>query len=437
MLDVCSLLYSIKRGRIMKFIKKKKKESIKINDIFLLSACFFAFFSFFGLYDYKIYSLQWFFMFFIYELLFYFGLKSGQCKFSLKQKENIKFQITKTGKIICTILIILSILSFAYFVISYKSIVGWFVFGQHTSEAYYYNMPTLEKYTLIIMEAGGTSVFMILSADKSEKHTKLRLFSTITLFLTGLRYLLMGSRYVIAVEFLILFSVKWPQIKEKVSYSLRSKRQKRLIIISGVMLWIAFLYLFVSRATYSALMRKSFNIGDMSLKPFWKNIYEKTDGKIDFLCTLSDYLGESPYVFSYYCKNYMPDKIYWGQLIGRTISQILNEIFGIGKGYGAIQAGIANGQGQYSGFAFSMIADFGVTLSPLIAFLYGFIFSRIEYYRFQIRYCAVIYPAIQVICFFAPIFYFFVGRVDYAILFAIVFTPFCIGKIKIRTRNKN
>ena len=415
-----------------------KAEGMKLNKIFLFSALFFAFFSFFGVYEYKIYNLTWFILFFMYELLFFLGLSSGNIRirgFSCRPKSHSGFYLSKIGSQILWFFCILSVLSFLYFIYNYRIILGRFVFGRYTADAFAEGRSSLEKITLLIMQIGGDSAFLILFSDDSSKYKKLKKLSYITLFLPGIRYLLMGLRFTIATEFLVFFAVKWPYLKKKINFSKKAKREKQIIVIGAIILGIAFMYLFASRSIYyTALERKAFNVGDMVMKPLWRSIYNIANGKIDFICTASDYLGESPYVFSYQSMYSFPNKIYWGQFTFRSIMQIVNNVFHVGKGYSEIVLEIASG--QYSGFAYVLIADFGLIGSFFAAYLIGRLFAFIEKKRFSYSACSAIYPAIKVICFFAPVFYFYVGRIDYAILFAVILAPICLKKRRISLNEK-
>lgn len=412
----------------------KPETEITLRKIFFLSALFFAFFSFFGVYEYKIYSKEWFFLFFIYELLFFAGLASGRVVIGHNERSGsrckYRFLLTESGAFILWIACILSLLSFVYFVVLYRNTLGSFIFGNYTANSFEEGRTSLEKITLLLMQIGGDAAFLILSVDESDRYKNLKRLSHITLFLPGLRYLLMGARFTIAAEFLMLMMIKWPAIRKKIRFSSRARWEKRIIIVGAIILGIAFLYLFASRAIYyTALERKAFNVGDMVMKPFWKEMYELSDGKIDFICTASDYLGEAPYVFSYYCKYRMPEKITYGQVTFRSIIQIINNLTGMGTSYSELLNNMASG--QYSGFAYILIADFGVIGSLIMAYLIGLIFAKTERNRGRSASCRVIYPAIKVICFFAPIFFFYVGRLDYTILFSILMSPFCLKRERI------
>lgn len=413
------------------------EKTTSLSSIFLKSALFFTFFSFFGVYKYTIYSIPWFIMFFVYEIVFYTSLRSGNLMWRRKGNYNkqdsdnhTSFELTKNGATIILIAAILSFFCFAYFVYLYRGTIGAFAFktyGAFTAGSFEEGRTAFEKITLFFMHMGSEAAFLVCSADKTKNYKKLKALTHITLFLPGLRYILMGSRFSIAVEFLLLFVVKWPELRARINFSARAKREKRFIIIVAIVLGIAFLYLFSSRSIYyTALDRKAFNVGDMQMKPIWENIYNSTDGRIDFICTASDYLGEAPYIFSYFCKYRMPEKIYCGQFTFRSILQIINNLLHIGKSYSQITNEIASG--QYSGMAWILIVDFGVIGSLICTIIFGHLFAKIEKNRKRSRICAVILPAIKVMCFFAPIFYFYVGRLDYILIFSVLLASICLKR---------
>ena len=407
--------------------------NIRLSSIFLAAAIFFAFFSFFGVYRYTVYSWPWFLTFFLYELLFYLGLRSGRFVFGKSYRvKNGKysFEVSQSGATILWITCLLSILSFAYFVFLYRNTLGRFIFGNYTANSFEEGRTALEKATLLLMQIGGDASFLVLSLDQTGKHRQLKRLSHVTLFLPGIRYMLMGARYSIAAEFLVLLVIKWPQIKERLRFSSRARREKRIVALFAIVLGISFLYLFASRSIYyTALERKAFVSGDMVMKPFWRSLYGITNGRIDFLCTASDYLGEAPYIFAYYCKNRLPEEVFFGQLTFRSIIQIINNLTGWGYGFSELSSRIAGG--QYSGIGYILIADFGLVGSFFAAFLFGRVFAVIEKKRFVNRGCAVVFPAVCVICFFAPIFYFYVGRLDYAILFGLILSVLCLEKRRV------
>ena len=416
------------------------KKMPKLHTIFFLSSCFFAFFSFFGAYQYKIYSLPWFFAFFVFSLLLYLGLSVGKAlgwsdgggsSFPWRGSGIV---VTERGARLLFLLCCLSILSFLYFLYLYTKDVGgtaFGVYGAYTATAFEETGRTsLEKATLLLMQMGGDAAFLILSADTTRSHKALKRLSCLCLFLPGIRYLLMGARFTIAAEFLMLFAVRRQRGVSMMRRWIRRRGGRKkytfLLIAAAISLGGIFLYLFAARSIYyTALERKLAYPGDMTVRPFWRELYQRTEGRIDFLCTASDYLGEAPYVFSYYCRYHMPDQIFWGQLLMRSVVKIADTLLGLEL---PSYEGLAGG--QYSGFAYALIADFGVVGAFPAAFLFGVLFAWIEARSGDDAVCRTIYPAIQVICFFAPVYYFYVGRIDFTILFCLFLAPVCLRRVR-------
>lgn len=411
-----------------------QKKEWKLYKLFLLSAFMFAFFSFFGVYSYKIYNYGYFMLFWAFEILFFLGLRSG--KLVLNKEKHRKyiqtsvFKLTKTGKVIIVILNLLCILSFAYFLFLYYRAFGRLLFGTYTAQLFSEEGRTsLEKFTLLLMQLGGDGAYLVVSCDSDFNNRSIKGLSAVCLFLTGLRHLLLGTRFVIAAEFIIFYlSLKKGQ-GELIRNKFREKRVKLLAGIIAIVLLAAFLYLFSTRSVaYRAVERWMTFRGDMRVKPFWEKIYYSTSGKVDFLYVLSNYLAEAPFIFTSFCTNFFPQTILGGQITFRSVLQIVSNVFYTGYSYANIGNSIASG--RYSGFGYILIADFGIYLAPLLAYSIGLLYSKVEVYRYNSRFFSAIYPCLQVICIFAPIFYFNVGRMDYDILFCAVLAPMCLTRKK-------
>lgn len=412
----------------MKLIRSRRNKTI-LASIFLLSSLFFILCGIFGAYERDVYSPLWFVIFYVYELIFFLGLKSGKVVVNAKTRgiAECKFRITKQGRIILLIFNVLAIISFLYFVYLYQKVIGFSALGTYTTDAFEEGRTSLEKITLLIIQMGGEMAYLIMYTDTTLRKTKSFQLAKVCLFLPGLRSLMLGNRYTIAVEFVLFFVTNWTDIRDNSQKIFKDKKKKIFIIVFGIVLLSCFMYLFTTRSIYyTALEKFEFYPGDQRVKPFWKMLYEVSDGKLDFLLTFSDYVTEAPYVFSYFCKYRMPEKILWGQLTFRSIMQILNTALGVGQGYGEVTSTIASG--KYSGFGYILIADYGVYLAPFMAYIIGFIFSKIERYKQCNRVCASLFPLVMTICCFAPVYFFYVGRCDYPFLFTIFFAPLCIRK---------
>jgi hypothetical protein len=140
-------------------------------------------------------------------------------------------------------------------------------------------------------------------------------------------------------------------------------------------------------------------------------------------------MAESPYVFSYYCKYGMPEKSCGGVLFLRPIIKILSALAGT-DWYDSITSVMMTG--KYSGCFYSIICDFGLAFSPIATYLYGLLFAKIERNKNRSRLCAALMPAVMVMCLFAPVYYFNVGRLDFTVFFVFLLSPLCLKKKKMR-----
>ena len=403
---------------------RNTKEKHILARTFLISALSFILFGIISVYDRTIYNRFWFVFYFVFELLFFLGLSSGSLVILKKKKRRAKFKVSRQGKKLLTTLNILALFSFVYFLYLYNKNIGFASIGTFTADKFEEGRGIVEKATVLLMQMGGEMAYLIMNIDGDLSNTKRLQLAKFCLFLPGIRSLILGNRFTIAVEFLVLLFSNWTSFNAQMANIWRGVKKKIIITLIGVVIIILFIYLFSSRSVhYTAIDRFEFYEGDQILKPFWENIYYITDGKIEPLYVLFDYLTEAPYVFSYYCEHHFPSSVLYGQLTFRWIFQILNTMFGIGRSYLDLVNTLASG--KYSGFGYILFADFGL-LAPIMAYLIGIIFSKIEYNKDSNATFAALFPLVQAICVFAPVYYFYVGRCDYPFFFTILFVPFCI-----------
>lgn len=400
--------------------------SVPLYKYFLFSSLFFGLCTLLGVYERLIYSYGYFAFYWILELIFLIGLTIKKISFRKKRIEsNYTFCLTRKGKNIITFLNICSLLAFIYFLYLYGTSIGINLLGTFTAATFEDEGRTsLEKFSLLVMQLGGDAAYLVSSCDKSFKGKRRRL-STLCLFLPGLRYLLMGARYAIAVETLLYFVING------VHYNVRKLTLKKLfsgLAISTMLiaLFSYFLYLFDSRAVFSAVEKYEFYPGDMQLYSIFERIYYATNGKIDFLYSFSDYLAEAPYVFSFYCLYGIPEEPFYGIMFFRPLIKTFSFLFDQDY-YSLITNSMMSG--KYSGCYYPIICDFGLYVSPVIVFLYGIIFSQIEKYSWSNKICFALLPAVKVMCIFAPVYYFYVGRLDFTVFFAIVLSLVCLRRV--------
>lgn len=403
-------------------------ENLKLSTLFGLAALFFSFSSFFGVYNRTIYHMGYFVLFFILEILFYLGLKSGNLV--IKKKERKKAEkvicVSRFGSYVILFLNILSILSFVYFMYLFIKSVGISNLGKFNMLAFDENGRTsLEQITLMVMQLGGEAAFLIMSCDKTKNYKKIKSLSSLILFLPGIRALMLGTRYTIAVETLLFLIVKGKDLKNNISKKFFSKIKKLVFVLLLIVLFGIFMHLFATRSVaYTAVQKYEFEIGDMKLKPVWEKLYYLTDGKIDALCTFSDYMAEAPYIFSYYCKYGIPETPFGGIMMLRPIMKSVGALIGYSNLYDDITSEMMTG--KYSGCFYAIICDCGLFLAPLVTYLIGVFFSKVERSKKYNKISCAIYPILMVMCFFAPVYYFNVGRLDFTIFFTVLLSILCL-----------
>lgn len=404
------------------------KLRLNLANIFFAAAVFFAFSSFFGLYERTIYDMGYFLLFWVMEILFWLGLNSGRLVFGRKRKKGTySFYLSDFGNKLILVLNVLCVCSFIYFFYLYQKSVGLSFLSGHSGDKFEQEGRTaLEKITLLIMQLGGDGAFLVTSCAKNYNKKWRRNLSTICLFLPGSRYLLMGGRYAIACEALIFLYVYRKEVQKKLVRGINAVKSKLLVIIAFGGLFVAFMILFKTRAIYyTALEKFEFYPGDIVLKPFWKYLYGLTGGGIDFLCSFSDYMAEAPYIFSYYCLYGMPSHPFGGILLFRPILKMFSAVSG-NDIYSVFSSQYMTG--KYAGAFYEIICDYGVYGGIIATYIFGLIFAKIERNSNRSRICAALLPAVAIMCFFAPVYYFNVGRLDYTVLFALVLVPVCLRK---------
>ncbi len=400
----------------------------------MFSSLLFFFFSVFSVYEYKVYDQKALFLFYIYEIVFWLGIKVGGIRFK-KDSANDEdmvfspFTINRQGIIIVRIIFLGALLSFIYFVILYRSSFNIASFGSSLKAQFDEVARTkIEVVTQFIMFAGSAVYLMVIGAKDSVSRSTLRL-ARICLFLPGLRGAFLGRRFTLAIETLIFFFAEYESIYARIS-GLKPKDKKTIkrVVIVLVLVAIVLLYIFSQRIVYSPEAMLVANPGDMQLKPFWNQVYNKVGNRMSVLAYVSFYTSHAPYAFSYSYAYVFPDvPQYWGLSTFRVFIQIFSSLFGIHPNY-AEMAYQVPGIARYTGYAGAMIQDFGKYLAPVISFLFGFIFSIIEKRKDKNSVSHALYPLIQVACLFAPVYFFSVGNIDQVAIWVVLLAPFCLSR---------
>lgn len=427
----------------MKSPIKKKRKSFSILKIYIFSCIFFWVLSLFSVYQYKIYDTWSLVLFYIYELIFWLGIKVGKIRFknrrdfqtkTMESADCYSFILNKQGQILIRIIFVGALLSFVYFLFLYRGSFNITSFGSSLKAEFDEVARTkLEVITQFIMFAGSAVYLIVIGSKSAVSQSTLRM-ARICLFLPGLRGAFLGRRFTLAIETLIFFFAEYESINTRIR-SLNSKDKKiiKRVIIVVVLVVIVLLYIFSQRIVYLPETMLVAHYGDMELKPFWKLVYSKIGNRMSIFAYVSFYASHAPYAFSYSYSNVFADiPRFWGLSTFRVFIQIFTSLFGLHPNY-AEMAYQVPGIARYTGYAGTVIQDFGKYMAPFISFFFGFIFSKIEQSRNNSSVCHSLYPVVQVACLFAPVYFFAVGNIDQVAIWVIILSPFCLTRYRSAT----
>ena len=424
----------------MNYQIKKKKNILSISWIFVLSCLFFFLASIFGVYNYRIYDKWSLIVFYIYEIIFLLGIQVAKIRINKwrdiqstheGKTEYMRFALKRQGYVIVHAVFIGAMLSFIYFLFLYMGSFNIASFG-HSLKAKFDELARtkLEVITQFIMFA-GSAVYLIVIGAKSTVSKSTLGMARICLFLPGLRGAFLGRRFTLAIEAMILFFAECESINmKKHSLKHKDKRAIKKVAILIVVVVIILLDILSQMIVFLTDDMRIANPDDMWLKPFWSQIYSQIGNRMSVFAYLSFYAGHAPYAFSYSYANIFPDvPQYWGLSTFRVFIQIITTLFGMHPNY-AEMAYQVPGIARYTGYTGALIQDFGKYMTPIVSFLFGFIFSKIEIERNQSSVCHALYPVIQVACLFAPVYFFSVGNIDQVSIWTIILAPLCLSRIR-------
>ena len=409
----------------------------RLSKIYLISCFIFYSSSLLGPYRWKIYSYTGIVVFCLFCILFYLGLVLGRRlktkKNTILVDENHYSHIVKEKKT----LIFFSILSIIYGLILLSSIVGNISGYAFLSASYYGAMASrsqLEKFLTLFLNAGVASY--LLSINHWRDLSKInKIVLIMGLWTPAIVYLSLGSRFLMVTTFILMVLQNKKSAKRIIT---RVKSKKLLLyflfILGGILIfYISYILMRNRELYYTSLTRFEFQSGDQELKPWAYDIFVKTNGTIDPFFRFFDYSGEAPYVFSAFWKMYYPEHIYYGACTFRLLFLILRS-FGIPLySYSDVLMEVIDGIGKYSGFGFTLIIDFGLIGAFVFTFIFACILSYIEKTRYKSSTRYALYCCSVVVVVFAPIYDFYIGKMDYT-LFWILIISFVCKKFRFRIR---
>ena len=416
----------------------KGEKRFSILQIYTLSCLFFFVVSVFNIYNFKVYDTWSLVVFYIYAAILWVGIKAGGRRSGVRivlrnstrnSSDEYSFLVNKQGQIIIYLIYIGAILSFLYFLVLYRGSFNITSFGTSLKAEYdEVARSKVEVITLFIMYA-GSAVYLIVIGSKDTVSKLTLILARICLFLPGLRGAFLGRRFTLAVEVLIYFFAEYESISNRFhNMDPKSKKTiRRIITVSGIAV-IVLLYIFSQRIVYFPDTLFVAIPGDTELKPFWREVYNRIGNRMSIFAYVSYYAGHAPYAFSYSYVNMFPVfPRYWGLQTCRVFIQIITSLFGISPSYAEMSRQVP-GIARYTSYAGTVISDFGMYFAPFVAFLFGYIFGKIERERKTSPICHSLYPIVQAWCVFAPVYFFTVGVLDQVAFWAVILTPLCVSR---------
>lgn len=392
-----------------------------LNRIFLVSTVVCVVFSVFGPYWWFVYSVDGLAYLSAGFALLYFGLTIG--KFPLTNKGKLlprrRFSIGQGAINFCFVLSVLSLCAFAvetvnfirYYGASFSFLGG--AYYEYAAEG----RSLFDQVLLSTMQLGTVAYLIVRSSD-----ARLGRFGNALLVLgfwsIGFFALLQGSRFPIAVTF-ILFFVCERRSGTSLSNTIgRIPFQKKLlVIIMFVLLVFAFAQLMDSKVFVNTpLTQYEIFSGDQGLKPFSYDLYIATNGAVKSLYNICDYIGEAPYVFSGLWQLYPPQDCYPLSSTLRPLAKLLNAL---GVHVIADPGSIHEASSQiarYSTFQWTLLLEYGKFGGLIASFVYGYVMAKVERWALTSYVCRVLYPCLIPMAIFAPIYFFNVGRLDWIVV---------------------
>lgn len=387
--------------------------------VLILSTVLVTICAFFGPYDYHFESIEGVAYYYLCIVLLGIPLvfcgKKNRELVAKRKLRNVAGELTALGEKVLLGASILSLLAAAVFaaecirLFSIEAILSGGDFRNEFDES----RSVVSKYSEMLSCLGPAS-FLVTMRLGDTKHKALIPFSLLSLFGMGMTGLLLGARWKIFLCLLIfVFAVRYRK-RNSVHIPGRLKTVLRwmFVLLLVALIIIAFYVLFSVRGQLAADEQYRFYYGDMPLKPWAAILFDSTDGAVQPLFRAIDYIGQSPFVFSYLFEHYNPDKLYYGAFAMRILGYVLPAV-GISF---PTNSAIAEETftGMYSGSAYGFITDFGIWLAPSVIFLVGLCFAAVERRRSISRFSSMLFPLVCSMVACSPVYYLLhVGYADY------------------------
>lgn len=378
-----------------------------------------ALFAFFGPYDYQFESLQgvayYYFCLVLLGIPFLFCGEKNRIFAKKDSSQNAYGELSVKGEKLLIAASILSLLSAALFaaecirLFSIEAILAGGDFRLEFGES----RSSLSRYTEILACLGPASYLIASRLDRVECRLLMPL-ALLSLACMGLTGLLLGARWKVFLCLLIfVFSTHFNGASKVLLPGQLKTVLRRLFVLTMIALVIyAFFILFSVRGQLAADEQYRFYYGDMPLKPWAVFLFDSTNSAIQPVYKAIDYIGQSPFVFSYLFEHYIPEHLYYGAFALRILGYVLPMVGIPFPTHSTIVQETFTG--MYSGSAYGFITDFGIVFAPIAFFVVGLCLAAVERRRTASRLSSMLFPLICSMVACSPVYYLFhVGYADY------------------------
>lgn len=381
-----------------------------------------------GPYSWHIYSVEGILYYAFAMFLFFLGLCSGGLTLFKRQKlAYVPFEVNKRQRNLLLICSLISIVCCIYLVVSFLRYYGtsYILFGGSYTEFSFDERGTGGKIATVLLQL-GTASFLINSCSAIKGTRNEEFLIACGFWTTGIYYLLQGSRFTVAVG-IILFVYVFVRNRRRANNTKgiigKSTLKLVLIIVAVVIIVYIFLLLMDTRAAdyYLATQRYEFMPGDETVKGVYLDLYYATHGAVNSLYHLCDYIGEAPFIFAYYFENFAPEHPYLFTNTLRVLTQFFS-LFDISiiPSSTSVIAELGGGSGRYAGMVWPLVIDYGLYFAPVAAYLSGLLFAKIERFSVSKPFCRIILPCCFVAVLFSPVYFFYVGRLDFVFFWVVI-----------------
>lgn len=265
----------------------------------------------------------------------------------------------------------------------------------------------ITRFLEVSMWCAAPSYLVATNVDNQFSKMEKGLFC-VSFWSTPVFYLFLGARFSLMYH-LIIFYINKRMNSPKKKYINVVKIKKKKIVI-GVIAGILLLYLlnivlklFANRGNTDIFSQYLNNVGDMEPRTAWVRLYELSGGTLAPIYKIFQYIGHSIPNLCYILSEYSNSL---SHTYGLTFFSFIRYfLILLGNSDGWVKEIILSypGAGSYKTYLNDLIIDGGIILAPILCFVVGFMFSRIEVNVESNMLARALYPITWACMFAAPL----------------------------------